>query len=245
MARGPTYIQGTADGTRDVITTERAVRVSRPAARRLDGLLGRSGADAEPRCAPGGRRRLRERGDALTGLWAGAVLSRAGRGVRPDVRQGPPPAGLDDVFAEEYPRSVYDTHPTSLPDGAYQDNWIGRRTEQLLREAPEDRPWFCQVNFVKPHNPWDVTERMHGWYRDPDVEFPDPVAGTGTTSTSTTRPNSLAPSRSATRCCSTSRRTSTRPRTWPTTGPAWSSGSSALSGAVPGDLTPRRPNIAA
>jgi arylsulfatase A-like enzyme len=83
--------------------------------------------------------------------------------------------GLDGIFESEYPRSVHDAHPTTLPDDAYQDNWIGRRTEQLLREAPTDRPWFCQVNFVKPHNPWDVTEEMHTWYRDPDVEFPDPV----------------------------------------------------------------------
>jgi arylsulfatase A-like enzyme len=83
--------------------------------------------------------------------------------------------GYDGIFEEEYPRSVYDAHPTTLPDEAYQDNWIGRRTEQLLREAPKDQPWFCQVNFVKPHNPWDVTEEMHAWYRDPDVAFPDPV----------------------------------------------------------------------
>jgi arylsulfatase A-like enzyme len=83
--------------------------------------------------------------------------------------------GYDAVFEEEYPRSVYDVHPMTLPDEAYQDNWIGRQTETLLREAPRDEPWFCQVNFVKPHNPWDVTEEMHTWYRDPDVDFPDPV----------------------------------------------------------------------
>jgi len=83
--------------------------------------------------------------------------------------------GYDGVFEEEYPRSVHDAHPTTLPEEAYQDNWIGRQAERLLREAPADRPWFCQVNFVKPHNPWDVTEEMHGWYRDPDVDFPDPI----------------------------------------------------------------------
>ena len=47
--------------------------------------------------------------------------------------------GYDGIFEEEYPRSVYDAHPTTLPDEAYQDNWIGRRTEQLLREAPKDQ----------------------------------------------------------------------------------------------------------
>lgn len=83
--------------------------------------------------------------------------------------------GHNDIFAEERPRHVTETYPTALPEEAYQDNWIGRHTERLLREAPEDQPWFVQVNFVKPHNPWDVTEEMHGWYRDPDVEFPAPI----------------------------------------------------------------------
>lgn len=65
--------------------------------------------------------------------------------------------------------------PTSLPPEAYCDNWIGRRTVDLLEAAPADRPWFCQVNFAGPHDPWDVTEDMHNWYRDPPVEFPDPT----------------------------------------------------------------------
>jgi arylsulfatase A-like enzyme len=67
------------------------------------------------------------------------------------------------------------TFPTPLPDEAYCDNWIGRRSVELLREAPDDQPWFLQVNFAGPHDPWDVTEEMHGWYRDPDVTFPEPV----------------------------------------------------------------------
>jgi len=67
------------------------------------------------------------------------------------------------------------TFPTPLPDRAYCDNYIGRNSVELLEAAPEDRPWFLQVNFAGPHNPWDVTEEMHDWYRDPDVEFPAPV----------------------------------------------------------------------
>jgi hypothetical protein len=77
--------------------------------------------------------------------------------------------GYDGVFASEYPRSVHDANPMMLPDEAYQDNWIGRQAERLLREAPQDRPWFCQVNFVKPHNPWDVTS---GTYRRPPQADP-------------------------------------------------------------------------
>jgi len=67
------------------------------------------------------------------------------------------------------------TFPTPLPEHAYCDNWIARTGLDLLGDAPEDRPWHLVVNFAGPHNPWDVTEAMHGWYRDPDVEFPAPV----------------------------------------------------------------------
>jgi arylsulfatase A-like enzyme len=67
------------------------------------------------------------------------------------------------------------TAPTPLPAEAYCDNWIGERAVELLRDAPADRPWFLQVNFAGPHAPWDVTDEMHGWYRDPDVAFPAPV----------------------------------------------------------------------
>jgi len=67
------------------------------------------------------------------------------------------------------------TFPTPLPDEAYFDNWITRKGLSLIEDAPRDEPWFLQVNFQNPHDPWDVTENMHGWYRDPDVEFPGPV----------------------------------------------------------------------
>lgn len=67
------------------------------------------------------------------------------------------------------------TFPSPLPPEAYHDNFIGRRSIDCLESAPADRPWFMQVNFVNPHNPWNVTEEMHGWYRDPDVAFPPPL----------------------------------------------------------------------
>lgn len=72
--------------------------------------------------------------------------------------------------------SEADTFPTPLPDSAYKDNWLGRQTAAMIESAPSDRPWFMQANFVGPHGPWDVTESMHDWYRDPEVEFPVPVA---------------------------------------------------------------------
>jgi arylsulfatase len=67
------------------------------------------------------------------------------------------------------------TFPTPLPEAAYCDNWIARQGLDLLADAPEDRPWHLVVNFAGPHSPFDVTEAMHEWYRDPDVTFPTPV----------------------------------------------------------------------
>jgi arylsulfatase A-like enzyme len=70
---------------------------------------------------------------------------------------------------------VYGTFPTPLPEDAYCDNWIADNGIELLEATPADEPWFLQVNFVGPHFPRDVTEEMHGWYRNPDVAFPAPV----------------------------------------------------------------------
>lgn len=64
------------------------------------------------------------------------------------------------------------TFPTPLPDHAYCDNWIGENALTLLRRVPDGRPWFLQVNFTGPHNPWDVTEDMARWYAG--AEFPPP-----------------------------------------------------------------------
>lgn len=66
------------------------------------------------------------------------------------------------------------TDPTPLPAEAYCDNWLARQGLRLLGNAPENRPWFLVVNFVGPHDPLDVTERMHARYREPAAEFPLP-----------------------------------------------------------------------
>jgi arylsulfatase A-like enzyme len=71
------------------------------------------------------------------------------------------------------------TRPAPVPQAASVDDWVGRQALDHLDGAPEDRPWFLAVNFVGPHEPMDVTESMHGWYRDPDVEFPEPTAPDG------------------------------------------------------------------
>jgi len=67
------------------------------------------------------------------------------------------------------------TFPTPLPPEAYCDNWIAKKGLSLLADAPPERPWHLVVNFAGPHDPMDITEDMHGWYRNPDVPFPAPT----------------------------------------------------------------------
>ena len=65
------------------------------------------------------------------------------------------------------------TFPTPLPDFAYCDNWIGDNTLALMRRFPANKPWFLQVNFTGPHEPWDITATMATWYAG--EKFPAPV----------------------------------------------------------------------
>ncbi|MCL2833427.1 MAG: sulfatase-like hydrolase/transferase [Treponema sp.] len=50
--------------------------------------------------------------------------------------------------------------PTPLPDEAYGDTWTGTNGIEMLHNFPKDKPWFLQVNFPGPHDPWDVTLNM-------------------------------------------------------------------------------------
>ncbi|HET7559473.1 MAG TPA: sulfatase-like hydrolase/transferase, partial [Limnochordia bacterium] len=71
-------------------------------------------------------------------------------------------------------KSYADTQPTPLPDDAYCDNWLAQNALDLLKAAPDDRPWHLVVNFTGPHNPMDVTQAMYDRYQG--VDFPQPHA---------------------------------------------------------------------
>ena len=62
--------------------------------------------------------------------------------------------------------------PTPLPDDAYCDNWIAGIGLRLIASAPRHKPWFLQVNFAGPHDPWDITAAMAEMYRG--INFPLP-----------------------------------------------------------------------
>ena len=44
----------------------------------------------------------------------------------------------------------------------------------LIDAVPTNKPWFLQVNYNGPHNPWDITESMKSLYKD--AQFPNPNA---------------------------------------------------------------------
>ncbi len=64
------------------------------------------------------------------------------------------------------------TEPTELPEELYCDNWIGKNACDMVRGFDSEKPWFLQINFAGPHNPWDVTRRM--WDSWKNVQFPAP-----------------------------------------------------------------------
>lgn len=51
-------------------------------------------------------------------------------------------------------------YPSPLPAELYADNWITRKSADMIGKLPKDCPWFMQVNFSGPHDPWDITKEM-------------------------------------------------------------------------------------
>jgi arylsulfatase A-like enzyme len=82
--------------------------------------------------------------------------------------------GVAKAHIEDYDRRKGHgaTFPTPLSDEAYGDNWIARNGLALLSAAPKGKPWFLQVNFNGPHDPWDITASMEKRWRG--VKFPQP-----------------------------------------------------------------------
>ncbi len=84
--------------------------------------------------------------------------------------------GLADRYVHEHAarRDHLDAYTTALPDDAYGDNWVAGNALQVLDRLPREVPWFLQVNFLGPHNPFDVTAAMRARWEQ--VEFPSPHA---------------------------------------------------------------------
>ncbi|MFX0100405.1 MAG: sulfatase [Candidatus Hodarchaeota archaeon] len=82
--------------------------------------------------------------------------------------------GLAKIHVDDFGRRtglwMYNSEPTPLPEDAYCDNWVTEQGIRILQSFPRDKPWHLVVNFVCPHNPWDVTERMRKNWEN--VDFP-------------------------------------------------------------------------
>lgn len=47
-----------------------------------------------------------------------------------------------------------------MPQGLYQDNFVAESAVRLISMAPENKPFFLQVNYPGPHEPTQVTKEM-------------------------------------------------------------------------------------
>lgn len=61
---------------------------------------------------------------------------------------------------------------TPLSEEGYCDNWVAANAARELQNFSQEEPWYLWVNFVGPHDPYDVTETMRNAWKD--VDFPDP-----------------------------------------------------------------------
>jgi len=77
---------------------------------------------------------------------------------------------LNDMMKRQGYKNIYYTDPTNLPEEAYGDTWVGTNGVKMLRRFPVGKPWFLQVNFPGPHDPWDVTSEMRARWKG--VKFP-------------------------------------------------------------------------
>ncbi|MEM7142097.1 MAG: sulfatase-like hydrolase/transferase [Actinomycetota bacterium] len=59
-----------------------------------------------------------------------------------------------------------------LPTHAFADSYIGRRSREWLRDAPEGRPWHLFVSFVGPHDPYDPPAEYAERFRRAPVPAP-------------------------------------------------------------------------
>ena len=147
-----------------------------------------SGSPPALHCGVDGRRGMEAWGfsDAIfnAGLNQATILMRNNEMVPQDAYMAFLHArGLAEDHIADYARRSREgvwtaTFPTTLPDDAYFDTWITNNALTLLDRAPDDRPWYLEVNLQNPHHPWDITESMHRWYREPSVAFPLPVFNT-------------------------------------------------------------------
>jgi len=69
--------------------------------------------------------------------------------------------GCLDAYIEDMVNRGVGTQPAPVPPECYADNWIGAQGCRIIGELPAKQPWFLQLNFSGPHDPWDITQEMY------------------------------------------------------------------------------------
>ena len=65
--------------------------------------------------------------------------------------------------------------PTPLPTEDHLDVFIGGLAQQWIQDCPDDKPFYLQVNFGGPHDPWDAPPEYRRLYNPDDM----PVSARG------------------------------------------------------------------
>lgn len=66
---------------------------------------------------------------------------------------------------------------SEIPDSLYCDNWITDNAIEMINHFTPEKPWFLQVNFAGPHDPWDITKAMKKEALLRQVPFPQNYTG--------------------------------------------------------------------
>lgn len=68
--------------------------------------------------------------------------------------------GLLEIYSEDvesrYRNKVYSAQPTPLPVADNCDVYVGKKGLDFLEQYDSERPWFCNISFGGPHEPWDA-----------------------------------------------------------------------------------------
>lgn len=67
---------------------------------------------------------------------------------------------------------AWNADPLPLPPHAHQDVWLGEYAADWVRRYDRDEPFFLQVCFAGPHDPWDAPEEALAEYGDPEITMP-------------------------------------------------------------------------
>jgi len=76
------------------------------------------------------------------------------------------------VHGAEHALAAWDTEPAPVPAHLYADTWLADYACRWLDEVGRERPFFLQVGFPGPHDPWDAPEDARRAYEGAGIPLP-------------------------------------------------------------------------